>query len=172
MLKRKMNFFESKIISSLDIKIETKRGEKNIGCVLLFFVFLFSFLLSFDLKTSQFGKGLIQIFADCLVFLLLGEEFVLQSVDLLLQFRNGSLSLRCTVFCLFQTRCQIPDRFLVAFFSLRCFLFAYFQRFHVVADDLQFFFQFNYFSFSSLETGFSSFKIHFCNSQLSSCLFC
>lgn len=56
-----------------------------------------------SLVTSEFGKSSVQLLADTLVFLLLGQQLVLEPVDFLLQLGYCSFSLGCSVFSILQT---------------------------------------------------------------------
>merc|ERR1712029_394810 len=113
------------------------------------------------LVSRAFSKGGFKFFSDGLVLLLLSNKFILQSVNLLLEFLHRSLSKLSSGLSLLQLGSQRLDLLLVTGLSLICLLFRHFKRFQVAGNNSQLFFKLNDLHLTSLCSLFSSLKLRF-----------
>merc|ERR1712029_1250346 len=113
------------------------------------------------LVSRAFSKGGFKFFSDGLVLLLLSNKFILQSVNLLLEFLHRSFSKLCSSLSLLQLSSQRLDLLLVAGLSLISLLFRHFKRLQVAGNNSQLFFKLNDLHLSSLCSLFSSLKLRF-----------
>merc|ERR1719410_1599782 len=113
------------------------------------------------LVSRAFSKCGFQFFSDGFVFLLLSNKFILQSVNLFLEFLDRSLSKFSSGLCLLQLGSKRLDLFLVAGLSLVGLLFRDLKGFQVAGNNSQFFFKLNDLHFTSFCSLFSSLQFRF-----------
>merc|ERR1712029_1004539 len=111
------------------------------------------------LVSRAFSKGGFKFFSDGLVLLLLSNKFILQSVNLLLEFLHRSLSKLSSSLSLLQLGSQRLDLLLVTGLSLISLLFRHFKRLQVAGNNSQLFFKLNDLHLTSLCSLLSSLKL-------------
>merc|ERR1719410_1550849 len=113
------------------------------------------------LVSRAFSKSGFQFFSDGFVFLLLSNKFILQSVNLFLEFLDRSLSKFSSGLGLLQLGSKRLDLFLVAGLSLVGLLFRDLKGFQVAGNNSQFFFKLNDLHFTSFSSFLSSLQFRF-----------
>merc|ERR1712080_714242 len=117
------------------------------------------------LVSGHFSECLLQFLSDRLELLLLGDQFVLQPVHLLLQLHHRLLRKLGPDHRLVQLGGQSLDLFLVSLLSLVCLLLSPLQRFQVISHNPQLFLKVHNLGLSDLSSLFSLLQIGFTLSQ-------
>merc|ERR1712066_50165 len=112
-----------------------------------------------DLITRHFSKGGLQLLSDGLVLLLLSSKFILQSVNLFLEFLHRFLCKLSSGLSLLQLSCQRLDLLLVAGLPLVSLLLRHLQRLEVVGYNSQLLLQLNNLHLSSISSLLSPLKL-------------
>merc|ERR1719204_350851 len=119
------------------------------------------------LISRELIESTLELIADRLVFLLLLDQVGFKFITFLLEFSGLSLALSGASLSVLESGAEIANGLLVRLFAGKGLSLGNFEGLHVVANDLQLFFQFLDLSFSIIGALLSTFKIHLQHRQAS-----